>query len=204
MNTIIDNGKVILFIDEIHQTIGAGNGSQSNIDVAALLMPYIDEGKIKLVAATTDEEYDKYMKETPAYKRRFQIIHVKESNEELTKQILLGSIPTFEKKFNVKLAKDIQNLVIDYIVKSTNNSYRTYTEKLCNPDLALTILKTAFSIAAIDGHKNVKIDDIAKSISIQERLYETARNRISQELLSNSGLTKDKGNVLTFKSKNRL
>ena len=79
--------NIIMFIDEIHTIIGTGG--QENNDAAQMIKPLLSRGKIKLIGATTFNEYQKYIEKDAALKRRFQEVIVNEPNNEMSKEILL-------------------------------------------------------------------------------------------------------------------
>ena len=79
--------NIIMFIDEIHTIIGAGG--RENNDAAQMIKPLLSRGKIKLIGATTFNEYQKYIEKDAALKRRFQEVIVNEPNNEMSKEILL-------------------------------------------------------------------------------------------------------------------
>jgi len=80
--------NIILFIDEIHTMIGAG-GAAGTDDAAQLIKPLLARGKIKLIAATTFDEYQQHIEKDAALKRRFQEIYINEPSLEDTKKIIL-------------------------------------------------------------------------------------------------------------------
>ncbi len=199
---IKENEKVILFIDEIHQTIGAGTGSKSNIDVSSLLQPYIDSGQIKLIGCTTDEEYTKYVEENKPFKRRFEKVTLKESDKELTMKILEGTIPALEQVMGISFDSNILESAVNYIAASTEKKNRVYDDKTNNPDLALSIVKKAFALAIMDNKNVVDIESVSKAISSCERLYDSVKSRIGNEMLATSESTKSVSRVLQFPKEN--
>lgn len=90
----------IIFIDEIHGIIGAGN-TQGALDIANILKPALSDGSLRVIGATTTEEYQKYLSKDPALERRLQPVLVKEPSEEETHKILEGLKPRYEKYHEV-------------------------------------------------------------------------------------------------------
>lgn len=105
LKRVIENGKMILFIDEIHLIIGAGRGGGkgSALDAANLLKPYLTRGLLHCIGATTFEEYHEYIEVDRAFERRFTKILVKEPTIEETINILLGLKIKFELFHGVKI-----------------------------------------------------------------------------------------------------
>ena len=91
--------KVMVFIDEIHTLIGNG---ENTMDFANIFKPVIDRGTIKIIGATTSDEYDRYILRDKAFVRRFQKIEVSEPTREMNIQIMMGTYPKFEKKMGLK------------------------------------------------------------------------------------------------------
>jgi ATP-dependent Clp protease ATP-binding subunit ClpA len=87
--------NIILFIDELHTIIGSGN-QEGSADAANMLKPLLARGKVKLIGATTFDEYQKHIEKDPALKRRFQEIHVNEPSIEDTILILKGIRKNYE------------------------------------------------------------------------------------------------------------
>ncbi len=96
-----ESNNIILFIDELHTIIGAGG--QDNNDAAQMIKPLLARGKIKLIGATTFDEYQKHIEKDAALKRRFQEVVINEPSEEDTKQILLGLKKVYEDFHGVQL-----------------------------------------------------------------------------------------------------
>jgi hypothetical protein len=176
--------NIVLFIDEIHNIIGSGNGSTSPMDFANMLKPYLDRGQIKIVGATTANEYEAYIKPDTALKRRFEKITILEPTNDITFKILNGSIKKIEiiTKTKFDFNKNDKNEILNQIIELTNENNRLLNDKLYNPDLALTILKKSFAYASLYNHLSVTIDDIINSINMTERIKQNAKARTINNL----------------------
>lgn len=102
LKEVMQNGNILLFIDEIHTIIGAG-GAEGAIDAANILKPSLARGELQLIGATTREEYRKYIEKDAALERRFQSVVVEEPTEEEAIEILRGLAPRYEEHHHVKL-----------------------------------------------------------------------------------------------------
>ena len=100
VNELMNENKIIIFIDEVHTLIG-GSGS-GPMDLANMLKPALDRGEVKAIGATTDIEYDHYIIRDRAFLRRFERIDVLEPDEPTTVKILFGSLPKIEKQTGCK------------------------------------------------------------------------------------------------------
>ena len=125
--------NIILFIDEIHTIIWAG--WQENNDAAQMIKPLLSRGKIKLIGATTFNEFQKHIEKDAALKRRFQEIVVNEPDNESTKQILIGLKTTYEDFHGVQ----IDDESIDYAI----NLSKRYMLNKHLPDKALDLIDEA-------------------------------------------------------------
>ena len=99
------NKDIILFIDEIHTLVGAGN-AMGGMDAANILKPALSRGDIQVIGATTLDEYRKNIEKDPALERRFQTIFVNEPNIQETQKVLTGIKPLYEKYHNIKISPD--------------------------------------------------------------------------------------------------
>ncbi|MDD4187152.1 MAG: AAA family ATPase [Bacilli bacterium] len=203
---LIDNPSIILFIDEIHNVIGAGGSSEKPLDFANMLKPYLDRGQIKVIGATTNDEYEEYIMRDEAFKNRFEKIVVLEPNDKITYQILLETISKIENATLIKFDFNNQEkeLLLEYIVKCTNKKYRTYNDNLNNPDLALSILKNSFAIAAFEDSEVVKLEYIADAIKFCTKLNESFRYRNAEIFITNfkNEPKKPNSNIIHFPNKN--
>jgi ATP-dependent Clp protease ATP-binding subunit ClpA len=97
---------VVLFIDELHNLIGQGSTMGSSMDAGNMLKPALVRGDFRVVGATTDDEYERWICADPALERRFQRVTVRELSAEATAEILVARVPTLERHHNVVIAAD--------------------------------------------------------------------------------------------------
>jgi len=117
LSEIEKSDNIILFIDEIHTIMGAGTGTSGGLDVANLLKPSLQHGKIRCIGSTTYNEYREKFEKDSALVRRFNKIDVEEPTPEQTKKILNQSIGAYEKFHGVKFDKKAIDLAVDLSVK---------------------------------------------------------------------------------------
>lgn len=170
LNEIKEREKLILFIDEIHTLIG---GKDEALDFANIFKPGLDRGDIKVIGATTTEEYERFILRDKAFVRRFQKIIVEEPTEEQTIEILMGTLPKIEKKTGAKLkyTKYLQELIMKFIVDLTSEYKRVYEIGARYPDVSLALLQQAFSYAIFDNQKEVTIEHIKKAVENTKNVY---------------------------------
>jgi ATP-dependent Clp protease ATP-binding subunit ClpB len=134
LEEVKQKGNVILFIDEVHTVVGAGR-AEGAVDASNMLKPALARGEIRVIGATTVDEYRKYIEKDPALERRFQPIYVDEPTEEETVEILKGLKPKLEQHHKVKISDE----ALQAAVKLTKR-YVTF-RKL--PDKAIDALDQA-------------------------------------------------------------
>ena len=120
---VIKNKNIILFIDEVHTMVNAG-GAEGAINASDILKPYLARGELKVIGATTTEEYEKFIAKDKALERRFETILIKEPTLEETKEILMGLKTSYEHHHNIKITdeniEDIVSLASKYLFKKKN------------------------------------------------------------------------------------
>ena len=185
MRYLTENPDTILFIDEIHTAIGAGLGSKGNLDLANIMKPYIDRGQ-KVIGATTEDEYEEYIKNDKAFNRRFQKVTISEPEKNAVCQIIQETIRKLEKTTNIKWDFDtnISEMIINHIVECTGEKNRVYNDKIYNPDISITILENSFAIALLRGLDSVSVENVSDAIRRSEFLYESVRIDLADKLLS--------------------
>lgn len=144
MNYISSRENAILFIDEIHTIIGTGS-SENSLDVANILKPYLARADIKIIGATTLDEYQKTIFKDKALRRRFDLINVLEPTLDVTKKILLGLKPSYEDFHKIKIDDDLISYLCDEADAKIHNKKR--------PDKCIDILDEMLSYAKINSYK---------------------------------------------------
>jgi ATP-dependent Clp protease ATP-binding subunit ClpC len=146
---------VILFIDELHTVVGAG-AAEGALDAGNILKPELARGTLRVIGATTVEEYRKHVEKDKALARRFQVIFVSEPSVEETIEILKGLRPKFEEFHGVKIS--------DKAIETAAKLASKYITDRFMPDKAVDLVDEAAARAKIDGKQEVTDEDIAKVV----------------------------------------
>ena len=170
--------NTILFIDEVHLLVNKAT-SNNNIDFANMLKPALDRGTIKMIGATTTEEYEAYILRDRAFLRRFIKIDIEEAMGETVVEILMGTYPKFERQLGVKLNyTDFQKeRLFKFIVNMTTEYNRVYEIASRYPDICLTIVSSAFSYAVFENANEVKMKHFYKAIVNANNIYPDAKKK---------------------------
>ncbi|CAK9077561.1 ATP-dependent Clp protease ATP-binding subunit ClpA homolog CD4A [Durusdinium trenchii] len=135
-----DERDICLFIDEIHQIIGAGAaGADSSMDAANLLKPSLARGELQVIGATTADEYTKHIEKDAALERRFQRVNCEDASVSETLEVLEGLRPSYEAHHGVLLSPDA-------LQAATRLSQRYLTNRFL-PDKAVDLIDEASSLA---------------------------------------------------------
>ena len=165
-----DKTKLILFIDEIHTLMGTKGEA---LDFANMFKPALDRGDIKVIGATTTEEYERYILRDKAFVRRFQKVEIFEPTREENIQILIGTLPKIEYRTGAKMLYTpfIQKKIMEFITDITSEYKRIYEIGSRYPDVSLTIIQQAFSNALFDNRREVNVNDVKKAIMESKNIY---------------------------------
>ena len=140
ISEVINDGNVLLFIDELHTIIGAG-GAEGAIDASNILKPALARGEMQIIGATTREEYRKYIEKDAALERRFQPVVVEEPNEEESIAILKGLRPNYEKHHGIKISDEAITAAVKMSARYINDRFL--------PDKAIDLMDEAASKAKL-------------------------------------------------------
>ena len=163
--------KIIVFIDEIHMLMGGNN--QGPMDLANMFKEGLGRGTVKLIGATTVDEYERYILRDKAFVRRFERIDISEPTQEMCVEILMRTIPKIESQTGVKFnyTDFIKENVCKFIVNMTSEYKRVYEISSRYPDIALTVLRQCFSAALFDNSTEVKFRHIYEAIKSTKAVY---------------------------------
>ncbi len=152
---IASRRNVVIFIDEIHTIMGSAT-TEGNLDVANMLKPFLSRSDIKLIGATTLDEYHKSIEKDKALLRRFQPIFIKEPSLEETRKILFGIKSEYEKFHDIAISND----VLEYLMyQSDKKIVRRY-----RPDKCIDILDDVMSQCSISNKREITKIDVDKVI----------------------------------------
>ena len=150
LEQVVAQGDIILFIDEIHNIIGAG-AAEGAIDAANILKPQLARGEIQLIGATTIDEYRKYIEKDAALERRFQPVNVDEPSQEDALQILFGLRDKYEAHHKIKITDEALRAAVEMSSRYIGDRYL--------PDKAIDLIDEAASrvrLRAFTAPDNIK------------------------------------------------
>ncbi|MDO4730858.1 MAG: ATP-dependent Clp protease ATP-binding subunit [Clostridia bacterium] len=141
ISEVKEDGNIILFVDEVHNLVGAGDSTEGSMNAANILKPALSRGEIQVIGATTFKEYRKYIEKDSALERRFQPVTVVEPSVEDTVDVLMGIKKYYEDFHSVK--------VPDSLVRKTVVFSERYITERFLPDKAIDLLDEACSYASL-------------------------------------------------------
>ncbi|MBC8569229.1 ATP-dependent Clp protease ATP-binding subunit [Zongyangia hominis] len=171
-------GNIILFIDEVHNLVGAGD-SEGSMNAANILKPALSRGEIQVIGATTFNEYRKYIEKDSALERRFQPVTVNEPSIADTIEVLQGVKEYYESYHHVK--------VPDAIVRSAAMLSERYINDRFLPDKAIDLLDEACSCASLASKELAEYESLSKSLTdllIKQEEINAATDSVDYEALA--------------------
>ena len=173
------DGNVILFIDEVHSLVGAGD-SEGSMNAANIMKPALSRGEIQVIGATTFNEYRKYIEKDSALERRFQPVTINEPSIAETIEVIKGVKKYYEDYHRVKMSDDI-------VRKTVILSERYITDRFL-PDKAIDLLDESCTYAALRNAElenfDRKLNKLEKLKEQQEELSDTSNEKIDYEKLA--------------------
>ncbi|GAA8193767.1 AAA family ATPase [Helicobacter pylori] len=179
LKEIQQNGRIILFIDEIHTLLGAGSSNAGSLDAANMLKPVLTDGSLKCLGATTFEEYRSVFEKDKAFNRRFSIVNVEEPSKEACYLILKNIAPLYEEHHQVRYNESVFKACVDL------TSYYMHDKFL--PDKAIELLDEVGSRKKINPKKGKKIsvDDVQETLALKLKIPKMRLNSDKKALLRN-------------------
>ncbi len=173
INEIIGKKNIILFIDEIHTLVtSARNGG--GVDFLNMLKPGLDRGDIKIIGATTTQEFEEYLLKDKAFLRRFERVEIEEPNQETTVKILMGTRKKIEVSTGVRFPYSdwILEQVCKFIVNMTSEYKRVYENGSRYPDVSLSLFSKCFTFAKFENSNIVTFKHIYEAIKNTNLVYD--------------------------------
>ena len=178
---IEERGNIILFVDEIHTIIGAGD-AEGGVDASNILKPAMARGEIQLIGATTITEYRKYVERDAALERRLQPVHVEAPTKEETLEILEGIMEKYEEHHKVHISKDAMKAAIELTDR--------YIHDRNLPDKAIDVLdEAAAAIKLFSAKETVKLERMGATLHELEQKFENAL--VEQDMDTASNINKE-------------
>ena len=157
IDTVLKDGDIVLFIDEIHTLVGAGASTEGSMDAANILKPLLARGDLQVIGATTIEEYRKYIEKDSALERRFTPVHVEEPSEADAITILKGLRPKYEEHHSLAITDEA-------IEAAVQLSARYITDRFL-PDKAIDLIdESAARLRIMAGDGGAEVRDAVEQI----------------------------------------
>ena len=162
----VEDPNIILFIDELHTIVGAGESTGGSLDAANMMKPMLTKGELQIIGATTVKEYSKFIEKDAALERRFMKVQIDEPSEEDTIAILKGLRSKYEEHHHI----EITDSAIESAVKLSS---RYITEKFL-PDKAIDLIDEAAARARVRLTDSDEVDTVSKEIDELEKAKKEA------------------------------
>ncbi len=174
MDTVMQDGDIVLFIDEIHTLVGAGTSSDNGMDAANILKPMLARGDLQVIGATTIEEYRKYIEKDSALERRFTPVYVEEPSQKDTVAILKGLRAKYEEHHGITITDEA-------IEAAVQLSSRYITDRFL-PDKAIDLIDEAAARVRILEDGGAELKELEKEVADceAERLMRERRREYAQ------------------------
>ncbi len=182
-------GNAILFIDEVHSLVGAGD-AEGSMNAANILKPALSRGEIQVIGATTFDEYRKHIEKDAALERRFQPVTVDQPTIEQTVEILKGIKKYYEDFHRVIVTDDIARRAVLYSERYINDRFL--------PDKAIDLLDEACSCANLRNKVLAQYDEYNRQISVYQHVIESEEQK--EKDIDYEKLAENKAKVLQLQN----
>ncbi len=152
---ITEAGNIILFIDEVHNLVGAGDSSEGTMNAANILKPALSRGEVQVIGATTFNEYRKHIEKDSALERRFQPVKVGEPSVADTIEVIRGVKGYYEAHHRVRVEDDIVRKTVIFSERYINDRFL--------PDKAIDLLDESCACAALRNKEMERYDRLMMS-----------------------------------------
>ncbi|WP_304341447.1 ATP-dependent Clp protease ATP-binding subunit [Metaclostridioides mangenotii] len=191
VDEVIENGNIILFIDEMHTIIGAGTTGEGSIDASNILKPALARGEMQIIGATTIDEYRKHVEKDAALERRFQPVMVNEPTKEDAVKILEGLRDKYEAHHKVKITDEAIKSAVELSVRYITDRYL--------PDKAIDLIDEAASRVRLK--ENTPPSEIKEIESEIESIDKEKEEAVRCQDFENAAKIRDKQSYLKNKLK---
>lgn len=183
MEECLQEKGAIVYIDEIHNIVNAGNSGNSSLDASNMLKPYLENGDLRFIGSTTYEDFNKYISNAKALTRRFQQIDVKEPSIEGATQIIKKLVGKYESFHGVKFKTDALEYAVEASAKLILNRHL--------PDKVIDLIDEAGAYAATHPNEN------GKKMTINKTLINTILQKICK--INAQAIKEEEGNANSLK-----
>ncbi len=193
LDTVLKDGDIVLFIDEIHTLVGAGGSSEGSMDAANILKPMLARGDLQVIGATTIEEYRKYIEKDSALERRFTPIFVEEPSQKDTVEIIRGLRGKYEEHHGIVITDEA-------IEAAVQLSSRYITDRFL-PDKAIDLVdEAAAKVRIVEEGGSFELKEAEKEIQIfteEEQVHlQAGKHALAAEARKNRMYAEDKKRAL--------
>ncbi|MBR4943112.1 MAG: ATP-dependent Clp protease ATP-binding subunit [Clostridia bacterium] len=193
LETVMEDGDIVLFIDEIHTLVGAGGSSEGSMDAANILKPLLARGDLQVIGATTIEEYRKYIEKDSALERRFTPVFVEEPSEKDTVEIIRGLRGKYEEHHEIAITDEA-------IEAAVQLSSRYITDRYL-PDKAIDLVdEAAARVRIVENGGSIELREVEKEIAIyaeEEEMYlRCGKHALATEASRNRAYAEDRKRAL--------
>ena len=198
LDTVMEDGDIVLFIDEIHTLVGAGGSSEGSMDAANILKPLLARGDLQVIGATTIEEYRKYIEKDSALERRFTPVFVEEPSEKDTIEIIRGLRGKYEEHHEIAITDEA-------IEAAVQLSSRYITDRYL-PDKAIDLVdEAAARVRIVEDGGSSELQDVEKEIALlleeEEMHLRCGKHALATEARKNLRYAEDRKRALEMAQK---